>query len=87
MVDNQSIPKDVVKKLFEYGTTEVRPCDTFDKLLQACKSWISSAKQLERFYFPCRVCDDPVILDENIIRSTIRWMRTKWVCTPACENK
>ena len=86
MIGRESIPKEVIKKLFEYGCTQVIPCDTFDGLLKACDEWVEGYKELNRFYFPCRVCGDPVILDEYIIRRTIQWLQTKWVCTNACED-
>ena len=87
MVGNQSIPKDVMKKLYEYGSTEIHPCDTFDKLLQACNSLVESTKELNRFYYPCRICDDSVFLNDTIIRRTIQWMQDLWVCSDACANK
>jgi len=87
MVGKETIPKEVIKKLFEYGSTEIRPCDTFDKLLRACDGLVESAKELERFYYPCRICDAPVILKEGIITSTIQWMQSQWVCSEECVNK
>jgi len=86
MLGKQPVPKNVMKRLFEYGNTQLRPCDTYDKLLEAFEIAVESAKELSRFYFPCSICGHTVMLSDNIIKKTIQWMQSQWVCSPECAE-
>ena len=86
MVSLQPVPKEVMKKLFHYGNTQIIPCNTYDRLLEAFSGAVVAAKELNRFYFPCSGCGVPVMLGEEIINKTIKWMQSKWVCGDKCAG-
>jgi len=82
-----TIPKDIQEKLFGLGNKVFSPCDTYDKVLGAFGDAIDLMKELDRFYIPCRVCDIPIILSENMIKQTTQWMQDKWVCSKICRQE
>lgn len=86
MVRMQPVPKEVMKKLFHYGNSQLGPCNTYDRLLEAFSVAVEAAKELDRFYFPCSVCGIPVMLSENMINKTVQWMQGQWVCSPKCAE-
>ena len=81
-----TIPKSTYDQLIVHGR-EFGTCDTINDVLKQLKVGIDASKELNRFYFPCRVCQDPVIIDEHIIKTTIRWMQAKWTCSKQCQRE
>ena len=86
MINGQQVPKDVMKKLFDYASSKYVPCNTYEKLLEVFKNAREAEEELNRFYFPCLVCGIPVILSENMINKTAQWMQSQWVCSTECAG-
>ena len=80
-----TISKSSFDQLLLYGKELVSSCNTINDVLKALENGIYASKELDRFYFPCRVCKCPVIIDDPIINQTIRWMQSKWLCSDKCE--
>jgi len=87
MINEQQVPKDVMKKLFDYASSKYVPCNTYEKLLEVFKNAKKAVEELDRFYFPCPVCEIPVWLTDNIINKTVQWMQSEWVCSKRCLER
>ncbi len=74
------IPKVSYDQLLERGKKLTSECNSIDDVLSALEYGFVFLTELNRFHFPCRICSTPVMLDEEITQSTIRWMQTKWTC-------
>lgn len=82
-----TIPKFSFDQLLQSGKELVSSCNTINDVLKALENGIFASKELDRFYFPCRVCKCPVIIDDHIINTTVRWMQSKWLCSDKCEQE
>jgi len=80
-----TIPKSSYDQLFQRGKKIKSQCNTIDDVLSALDNGFNYLTELNRFYFPCRFCKCPVIIDDQIINQTIRWMQSKWLCSDKCE--
>ena len=74
------IPKSLYDELIQHGKNLESNCNTIDDVVHALDYGFECLTELNRFYFPCRFCNTPVIIDEEIIKGTIQWMQTKWTC-------
>ena len=81
------IPKASYDQLLERGKKLKSGCNSIDDVLDALENGFDFLTELNRFYFPCRNCKTPVLIDEAIIRKTIRWMQTQWTCGFGCEEE
>ena len=82
-----TIPKYMHDKLFQFGETMLGRCKTYGDALKAFEHVADMSKELDRFYVPCRVCEVPMFLDENMITKTTQWMQNKWVCSKKCRQE
>lgn len=81
-----TIPKSTYDQLIVHGR-RLGTCDTINDVLRMFETGIDASKELDRFYFPCRICQIPVIIDEQIIKTTIQWMQAKWTCSKQCQRE
>ncbi len=82
-----TISKSSYDQLFQRGKKIKSECNTIDDVLTALDDGFIYLTELNKFYFPCRVCKCPVIIDDQIINQTIRWMQSKWLCSDSCEQE
>ena len=82
-----TISESSYNQLLQHGKKIKSECNTIDDVLTALDDGFNYLTELNRFYFPCRVCKCPVIIDDHIIKTTIRWMQSQWVCSDECEQE